>query len=88
MVCHLDRDHQVRADPLAQAYPRHFGMTFTEEPAIQTIFERCCQAWVTHLSALSWRFDNRPERHRTFWTADPAGNVLEFKWYQEPRFVH
>ena len=88
LACHLAPEHQLPADPLTQTYPRHFGMTPTEETAIETIFERCRQAGVTHLSELSWRFDDRPERHRTLWTADPAGNVLAFQWYQEPRFIY
>ena len=76
LVCHLDPHHQVLADPLARTYPRHFGC------------ERCCEAKVTHLSELSWRFNDKPEHHRTLWTAGPAGNVREFKWFQEPRFVY
>jgi extradiol dioxygenase family protein len=88
LVCHLDSDTRAPDNPLAQPYPRHFGMTLAEELAIENVFERCAAAGLPHLSALSWRFAGKPERHRTFWVADPAGNVLEFKWYPERRYVY
>lgn len=48
LVCHLDPEHQAPNNPLAHPYPRHFGMTLTEELAIETVFERCRQAGAKH----------------------------------------
>lgn len=88
VVCHLHPEHEIPADPLAHPYPHHFGMTLATEETLKALWSRCQDAAVPHLSRLSWRFEERPERHLTFWTADPAGNVLEFKWYEKPELSY
>jgi extradiol dioxygenase family protein len=88
VVCHLEPGHKVPDDPLADPYPHHFGMTLASEEALATLWSRCRVAGVPHLSELTWRFNDKPERHQTFWTADPAGNVLEFKWYEKPELSY
>ena len=34
------------------------------------------------------RFSDQPECHRTFFIADPSNNLIEFKHYDEDRFVY
>jgi hypothetical protein len=88
LVCHLERAHTVPQNPLAQPYPRHFGMTLQNRAEIETLWAACQEAKVEHLSKLTWRFKEKPERHLTFWAADPSGEILEFKWYEDARFIY
>ena len=88
LVCHLDPGLELDPEPLQKPYPRHFGVTVLEREEIEEAHANCSERQVRHLSALSWRFSDAPERHLTFWTADPSGNVLEFKWYQDLRFIY
>ena len=88
LVCHLDPKFEPDPAPLQKPYPRHFGITLLERGEIEEAYANCSDSQVKHLSALAWRFSERPERHLTFWTADPSGNVLEFKWYQDLRYIY
>src|SRR5262245_199171 len=77
LVCHLDPTIDPDPDPLKKPYPRHFGITLLEHEEIEEIYAKCHDNQVKPLSELTWRFNDQPERHLTFWTADPSGNVLE-----------
>jgi uncharacterized protein len=88
LVCHLDEDHVPDPEPLQRPYPRHFGVTLFERADIERAHAACKAQGVRHLSDLAWRFQERPERHLTFWAADPSGNVLEFKWYLNSQYVY
>ena len=37
---------------------------------------------------VSTRFGGMVEEHRTFVLVDPAGNLLEFKHYNDPRMMY
>jgi extradiol dioxygenase family protein len=88
LVCHLDEDLVPDPDPLRTPYPRHFGLTVLERRDIERAHWTCADRGVRHLSNLVWRFPEKPERHLTFWAADPSGNVLEFKWYEDYQYVY
>ena len=88
LVCHLDQALTPDPEPLKKPYPRHFGVTVLERSEIEEAYDTCKERKVEHLSALIWRFGGKPERHLTFWTADPSGNVLEFKWYPDLRYIY
>jgi extradiol dioxygenase family protein len=88
LVCHLDPSLVPDPEPLRKPYPRHFGITMLEREDIARAHQNCSALGVQHLSELSWRFADRPERHLTFWTADPSGNVLEFKWYEAQEYAY
>jgi uncharacterized protein len=39
-------------------------------------------------AGVSTRFEALVEEHRTFVLLDPAGNLLEFKHYRDPRMMY
>lgn len=85
IVCHLSPD---KIDQHPQMYPRHFGITFIEEDqfermlsiALEQKLEFFCQPFV--------RFKGQAEEHRAFFLKDPSNNLLEFKYYCDPRMVY
>ncbi|MGH9098359.1 MAG: VOC family protein [Acidimicrobiales bacterium] len=85
VVCHLS-DAWDR-DPL-DLYPRHFGATFRQRDDFESLqrlieargipFHRPCQA----------RFEGLAEEHLTMVIRDPSNNLIEFKWYRDPRMIY
>lgn len=65
-------------------YPRHFGLVFAVETDWQTLLERSQQHQLNFYQSPKHRFLNSPLEHRTFFLADPAHNLLEFKYYRHP----
>lgn len=85
VVCHLDTEH-VEVEP--RPYPRHFGFTFTRREDFDRVW-RCVEAnGPGFLQERHVRWPEKPERHETFFVADPSNNVIEFKCYDDPRFVY
>ncbi len=85
IVCHLAPD---RVDREIRVYPRHFGMTFVEKREIDAVYDRIRNSGHGFVEDRFVRWPERPERHETFLLADPSNNVIEFKWYDDPRFVY
>jgi len=84
VVCHLsdrwDRDRRL--------YPRHFGITFkdrTDWDRLVRLIELRDIPWVLEPSR---RFEGLAEEHWTLMIADPSNNILEFKWYLDPRMMY
>ncbi len=78
LVCHLVSE----VEPAQNAYPRHFGLTYTDEKKFDAFYEYLKgQSSVRFFSDLSIRFEGKPEAHKTFFILDPSENVLEFKYY-------
>ncbi len=91
LVCHLHLESKPSnedIDPLRNAYPRHFGMTFLDENKIRDIHKTLSDASWPNLQPLMTRFADLPERHLTFFVADPSHNIVEFKWYENPAFAY
>ncbi len=85
LVCHLAPGE---IEPELKLYPRHFGITFTDGEEFDACYARCRESgWPLFLD-LFVRFGDLPERHRSFCIADPSNNVIEFKHYDEDRFVY
>jgi extradiol dioxygenase family protein len=84
VVCHLS--DQVVTSP--EMYPRHFGVTFRE----QADWDRLCHlAEVRGLPFFAkpfHRFEGMVEEHHSFVLQDPSGNLLEFKYYADPRMMY
>lgn len=91
VVCHLDKDAvdlDDQSDPFANLYPRHFGMTLLDKAEFDSLFKS--------IEATQWkwvkppfeRFKTLPERHLTFFVADPSRNLLEFKWYEGANYIY
>jgi uncharacterized protein len=87
LVCHLTSDGSVPAEP-ASLYPRHFGVTFREAGEFEALHELAVIRKVPFFAGVSTRFEAMAEEHRTFVLEDPAGNLLEFKHYRDPRMMY
>jgi len=91
IVCHFDPDgvdKRPGRDPFEHLYPRHFGITFTDKSMFDATYARCMSSdWELVKHAFE-RFGERPERHQTFFVADPSHNLIEFKWYEDAQFVY
>ena len=84
LVCHLDPEG---IDPEPKVYPRHFGITFSDETEFDTAIESATRNGATFVQPPCVRFSGEREEHRTFFLQDPSNNVLEFKWYRDPEMM-
>jgi uncharacterized protein len=85
VVCHLS-DAWVR-DP-QDLYPRHFGVTFRQREEWDAVRNVAEARGLTFFRPVQPRFEGQPEEHLTFVLQDPSGNLLEFKWYRDPRMMY
>jgi uncharacterized protein len=63
-------------------YPRHFGLVFHSESNWMALLEQVQDRRLKFYQKPKVRFTDTPLEHRTFFLADPSGNVLEFKHYK------
>jgi extradiol dioxygenase family protein len=89
LVCHLSVAPEVRT-PIGELemYPRHFGVTFREKTDFNSLLALCRQRDVPFFSDVATRFESMVEAHQTFTIADPSDNLLEFKYYSDPRMMY
>ncbi len=85
IVCHLEPSE---IDEKAKVYPRHFGMTFLRLEDFDRVYLQCKNSGYPLFLERSVRWPEKPERHETFFIADPSNNVLEFKYYEDPIFIY
>jgi len=85
IVCHLSPGD---VEPEPRAYPRHLGITFRDREGFDAVIECARARSLPFLAEPSDRFQGRPEEHETFFLSDPSNNVLEFKWYLDPRHMY
>jgi extradiol dioxygenase family protein len=85
LVCHLTPDHDPGELSL---YPRHFGITFRSGEDFDALVNLVDVRAVPVFRPVSVRFGSLVEEHRTVVLRDPAGNLLEFKHYRDPRMMH
>lgn len=78
LVAHLTDEPLL---PQRGIYPRHFGLVFATEADWEGLLERSQHHQLTFYQSPKRRFPNSPLEHRTFFLADPAHNLLEFKYY-------
>ena len=91
LVCHLSPELEPtdsKVNPFANVYPRHFGMTLLREEDLHEVHERLQSLGWKHLQPIMTRFGDLPERHLTFFAADPTHNIVEFKWYEDSIFAY
>ncbi len=84
VVCHLSDkiDHEVHM------YPRHFGITFRERDDFDRLHTLATSRGLEFFAELGDRFRGRIEEHLTFVLKDPSNNLLEFKYYHDPRMMY
>jgi len=84
VVCHLSEKY----DREPQMYPRHFGVTFREQREFDALLALARQRELPFFQEPFARFEGRVEEHRTFFLVDPSNNLLEFKYYHDPRMMY
>jgi hypothetical protein len=85
VVCHLTPGEPAEPKDL---YPRHFGVTFKESADFEALHACAVARKIPFYFDTSLRFEGLVEEHRTFVLADPTGNLLEFKHYNDPRMMY
>ena len=85
VVCHLADGAPAAPESL---YPRHFGVTFRAALDFDRLHACAVMRKIPFYHEVSLRFEGLVEEHRTFVLVDPAGNLLEFKHYNDPRMMY
>lgn len=85
LVCHICPNHN--SDQLS-LYPRHFGITFLKEEGWQLVLDQVVRFKIKIFEAPFSRFEGKPEAHKSFVIVDPSNNLIEFKYYFEPRMAY
>lgn len=85
LVCHLSPEDTL-AEP--KIYPRHFGITFTDEADFDGLLACMKERDADFFSPPFVRFAGKREEHRAFFLKDPSNNLIEFKWYRDPTMAY
>jgi extradiol dioxygenase family protein len=85
VVCHLAPQDISKK---AEFYPRHFGVSFLDKKAFDDVYRLAKQRDLPMLADLTCRFKNACESHMFFGLVDPSNNVIEFKYYTDPRMMY
>jgi hypothetical protein len=86
LVCHLSA-RPAEAVHVA-LYPHHFGVTFRERRDFDQLVDLCRQRRLPIFAEVGRRFVGLVEVHDTFVLRDPSDNLLEFKFYDNPRMMY
>lgn len=84
VVCHLS--DKIDRDP--QMYPRHFGVTFKDRREFDAVLHLARERRLPFYQEPTSRFEGLVEEHLTFMLVDPSNNLLEFKYYHDPRMMY
>ncbi len=84
VVCHLSGDIATEA----HMYPRHFGVTFKDRREFDLLLRLVHTREISFFQEPKIRFAGLAEEHWTFLLIDPSNNVLEFKYYEDPRMMY
>ncbi|MEL6362492.1 MAG: VOC family protein [Pseudomonadota bacterium] len=85
VVCHLDPEN-ITKEP--SYYPRHFGITFLDKPDYDSLLRLVRLRGIKVFAEPNHRFEGTAEEHHFFAIIDPSNNILEFKYYLDPRMVY
>lgn len=84
LVCHLSDNYDTDPD----LYPRHFGVTFRRREDFDRLHRLAEVRELARFRPLATRFEGLVEEHLTFVLSDPSNNLIEFKYYFDPRMVY
>lgn len=84
VVCHLSEEVPLRP----HMYPRHFGVTFHDRHEFDLLLRLVRIREIPFFQEPKIRFAGLAEEHWTFLLIDPSNNVLEFKYYEDPRMMY
>lgn len=82
VVCHLS-DMIVEQRGI---YPRHFGLVLNYEE-FNYVEKLIKKLGIEFHEPQFTRHRDRAEEHTTMFIRDPSGNLVEFKWYKDHRFI-
>lgn len=85
VVCHLSEEWFREVTDL---YPRHFGVTFRQRSSFEDVLRLARERGLPFFADCQPRFEGRIEEHLTFVLRDPSNNLIEFKYYRDPRMIH
>jgi extradiol dioxygenase family protein len=85
VVCHLS-DNWTRDE--LDLYPRHFGVTFRHREDFDRLVHLVRERRLDVFKDVQSRFEGLIEEHLTFVLKDPSNNLLEFKYYHDPRMMY
>ena len=85
LVCHLDPES---IDQNPKLYPRHFGITFRDKIEFDNLLKLIEIRKISVFHQLFTRFAKTAEEHSSIVLIDPANNLLEFKYYVDPRMMY
>lgn len=84
VVCHHSDD--IVTD--VKMYPRHFGVTFRNEEDWDRLLLLAQARGLQFFAKPFTRFEGMVEAHSSFVLQDPSNNLLEFKYYDDPRMMY
>lgn len=84
LVCHLS--DRIDEDP--QMYPRHFGITFRHREDFDNLVHLARVRGASFFAEPQQRFEGKVEEHTTVVLRDPSNNLIEFKYYRDPRMMY
>jgi extradiol dioxygenase family protein len=85
LVCHLSPEDVVKEPKM---YPRHFGITFYDRNEFDTVLNLAQERDLDFFAPPSQRFEGKIEQHECFFLKDPSNNLIEFKYYNDPRMMY
>lgn len=85
LVCHLSPD---KTDSEPEVYPRHFGITFSDQLEFEDFLALCKLKNLPFFSEPQTRSGGEREEHVTFFLQDPSNNLIEFKHYLDHRMMY
>lgn len=68
-------------------YPRHFGIILDELEDFEALLDKAKAANIEFFQEDFMRFPETERAHRSFFLKDPSNNLLEFKWYKNPKLI-
>jgi uncharacterized protein len=84
VVCHLS--DEIVLEPAL--YPRHFGVTFRQRDDWARLLHLAEVRGLRFFEKPFHRFTGLVEEHESFVLQDPSQNLLEFKYYADPRMMY
>ena len=87
LVCHKYPEKTTKDNEI-EMYPRHAGITFYEKKHFDDLIKLVETRGLKYYAEPFVRFPNTAEEHMTFFLIDPSNNLLEFKFYNDPRMMY